>query len=167
MFLSSLFRKSPPIVPDSIEKTILRRELVQKSIEILDTLEFKIEENYSEILPRNHLCMIQNINDDILNAGKALKVLKLLKQNGVNLRLWETKIKDPYLCIYYKYYQDKFFVRFPWDHPTYISPIRAVERFIKECKNGIELANKSKSFLDQRIDLTKEEVDFLALSENK
>ncbi|MCK9458689.1 MAG: hypothetical protein M0R80_03555 [Proteobacteria bacterium] len=161
MFLFSLFKKTPPFT--DIEKTIPRRELIQKSIEILDTLEFKIEENYSEILPRNHLCIIQNINNDILNAGKALKVLKLLKQSGINIRLWKTEIKDPYLCIYYKYEADKFFVRFPWDHPTYISPIRAVERFIKECKHGIELANKSKSLLDQQIDLTKEEAEFLGV----
>jgi hypothetical protein len=160
MFPFSLFKKTPPFT--DIEKTIPRRELIEKSIKVLDRLEFKIEENYSEILPRNHLCVIQNTNDDILNANTALKVLNLLKQNGINIKLWNDRATDLGADIYCKYEDNKFFVRFPWDHPTYISPIRAVERFIKECKYGIELANKSKSFLDKRIDLTKEECDVLS-----
>jgi hypothetical protein len=160
MFPFSLFKKAPPFT--DIEKTIPRRELIGEAIKVLDRLEFKIEESYSEILPRNHLCVIQNINDDILNANTALKVLNLLKRNGINIRLWNDRTTDLGADIYCKYEANKFFVRFPWEHPTYISPIRAVERFIKECGNAIELANKAKFFLDKRIDLTKEEYDVLS-----
>jgi hypothetical protein len=156
----SLFKKSPPFT--DIEKTIPRRELIGEAIKVLDRLEFKIEENYSEILPRNHLCVIQNTNDDILNANTALKVLNLLRQNNIDLRVW-SKMKSETGEIYCKYEQDKFFVSFPWDCPTWISPIKGAERFIRECRYKIELANKAKSFLDQRIDLTKEESDLFVL----
>jgi hypothetical protein len=104
----SLFKKSPPFT------------------------EFKInlETNYSETLLRNHLYVIQCINDDILAANKVLKLLNLLRQNNIDLSMWP-KMKSEIGEIYCRYEQGKFYVSFPWAHPSWISPIRGVERFIR------------------------------------
>jgi hypothetical protein len=159
----SLFKKTTPFT--DIEKTIPRRELIENSLKVLDSLKFKLETNYSEILPRNHLYVVQCINDNILAANKVLKVLNLLRQNNIDLRMWP-KMKSEAGEIYCKYEQEKFYVSFPWNHPFWISPIKGVERFVRECKHKIELANKAKFFLDKRIDLTKEESEILVLSKN-
>jgi hypothetical protein len=157
------FNKSEPLT--DIEKSIPRRELVKQVLGTFSSMKFNLEDNFSEILPQNHLFVVQCINEDIATATKILKIVNILKQRRIKSVIWKMNgDKDGKIRVKYEY--GKFFFEFPWDYSKYTTVEYTLEQFIRKQKNNIKMSNESKMFLDQRIDLNKSEVNLLVLPKN-
>jgi hypothetical protein len=157
------FNKSEPLT--DIEKSIPRRELIKQALDTFSSMEFNLEDNFSEILPQNHSFVVQCINEDIATATKILKIVKILKQRRIKSVVWITgENRGGKIRVKYEY--RKLFFEFPWDCSRFATVEYTLEHFIEKQKKNIEMSNEFKTFLDQKVDLNKSEVSLLVLPKN-
>jgi len=157
------FNKSEPLT--DIEKSIPRRELIKQALDTFSGMKFNLEDNFSEILPQNHLFVVRCINEDIATATKILKIVNILKQRRIKSVVWVTdENKEGRVRVKYEY--GKLFFEFPWNRFNYTTVEHTLKKFIKKRENNIKMSNEFKTFLDQKVDLNKSEVNLLVLPKN-